>query len=405
MLTKRVNLEQGSKYLKQATELVKKGLNEQAVSKYNTAIEYFKDDPRKVQMVQNKIEQLRSAPDAPAAAKQQQQQPRSSAPRPISQLVGAPSKTPKLSWDDVAGLDEVKHDLRSSISMRQRQPQLFGENDPGKSILLYGPPGTGKSLLAEVIASQQQGTYFSFSSGDFVDKWQGESEQKIRAAFQRARDIDNVVVFFDEINSLASKHEGGDETQSQTSMKSELWLQFDEMLKNNPTATFVAATNKPWDIEPPVLRRFGKRVYIPLPTRDDRVQLLSHAMKKIRHDVSPADVGVMADRTDRYSGSDLKKALETAAELAKRELFDAKRFCVDERGFHHLNLDLAGGRVVERSFEDVPSGFITSNPVTLAHFIRALLTQKSCTQNDTLRRYEEWTEQYGQSGKGTTQAS
>ena len=399
-MAEQIQSQQASKCVVLGAELERKGLNDQAIAKYQQALDYLSNRPRESEAIKKKIARLKSQPSRQVSILQRPGSSHSATTRPpISQIVVPASEKPNVQWDDIAGVEVVKAYLRMIINLPVEQPQLFtGTRRKGTAILLYSVPGTGKTLIAQAIATAKGGEFFGLSSGDLTDKFIGESEQKIRAVFQRAKCSDNSVLFIDEIDSIASQR--SDETQSQSSMKTELWLQVDDMLKN-PTTIFVAATNKPWDLERPVLRRFPKKVYIPLPTRDDRVELLTHELQRENcwiHSISDDDIRVIADSTDMYSGSDLSQLLTAAAEMANLELVQATAYFVDpETKIHSIAAN--GHPIVQRSYSEVPRGFMAPNPVTMSHMRRALMNQKASAQKEDLKKYHEWTALFGQSGK------
>jgi vacuolar protein-sorting-associated protein 4 len=255
--------------------------------------------------------------------------------------------------------------------------------------------------LAQAIATAKNGPFFALSSGDFVDKYQGESEQRIRTAFQKAKSLENSVMLIDEIDSIAAQR-SSDDSQSVRSMKAELWLQVDSMMLN-PSVVFVGATNHPWDLEPAVLRRFKKKVYIPLPTEEDRKAFLDQAIHRpgsVPSSVSSQDLDSIAKATEFYSGAELALLLETAKELAAREVMDATCFCVDPvTGVHSIQVQSANQPLVRKSFNDIPLGKAAPNPLTVSHLRQAMMTQKAATTKDIIKRYDDWTSRFGQSGQ------
>ena len=115
---------------------------------------------------------------------------------------------PNVKWEDVAGLDAAKEELRSAAILPVVHPEIFvGKRQPWSGILLFGPPGTGKSYLAKAVASQCSGTFLSVSSSDLVSKWQGESARLVKELFVLARERRPSIIFIDEIDSLCASRD------------------------------------------------------------------------------------------------------------------------------------------------------------------------------------------------------
>jgi len=226
-----------------------------------------------------------------------------------------------------------------------------------------------QTLLARAIATAAGCAYFAASSGDVLDVYQGNSEKKLRELFQGAR---GGVLFFDELDSVASSRQS-DETQSVRSIKAELLTQITAMLED-PGSILLGATNCPWDLDGAVRRRFEKRVYIPLPDRDDRRALLSHELERPgapAHQCSETDLDAIADATPFYSGSDMAQLLTAAHSLSR---LDVARF-------------------------DAEPNTLIKPPLTVEHLRRAMATQKASVGEKELKAYTEWTALYGQEGK------
>lgn len=226
-----------------------------------------------------------------------------------------------------------------------------------------------QTLLARAIATAAGCVYYAASSGDVLDVYQGNSEKKLRELFQGAR---GGVLFFDELDSMASSRQS-DETQSVRSIKAELLTQITSMLEDQGSV-LVGATNCPWDLDPAVRRRFSKRVYIPLPDRDDRRALLRHELDRPgapAHVCSEADLDAIADVTPFYSGSDMAELLKAAHSLSR---LDVARF-------------------------DAEPGTLIKPPLTVEHLRRAMATQKASVGEKELTAFTEWTKLYGMEGK------
>lgn len=178
------------------------------------------------------------------------------------------SEKPKVTFDDVAGLEEVKEKIRDLIIT----PFLYPEKakkwkvKTGGGVLLYGPPGTGKTYLAEAVAGELDADFFYVKASDIMSKWVGESEKRVAELFKKARESKKAVIFIDEIDALLPKRT----THSSVMQRvvPQFLAEMDGIDSRNENILLMAATNVPWNIDPAALRpgRFDFKFYIPLQT-------------------------------------------------------------------------------------------------------------------------------------------
>lgn len=123
-------------------------------------------------------------------------------------------QVPDVKWDDVGGLDDVKQELKEAVEWPLKHPEKFEKFGvrPPKGTLLYGVPGTGKTLLAKAVASESEANFISVKGPELLSKWVGESEQGVREVFRKAKQTAPTVIFFDEIDSIASTRSANDVT-------------------------------------------------------------------------------------------------------------------------------------------------------------------------------------------------
>jgi transitional endoplasmic reticulum ATPase len=225
---------------------------------------------------------------------------------------------PSIRFDDVAGLDSVKEDIRLKMIYPFEHPELaarFGVR-PGGGVLLFGPPGTGKTMLAKATAGEIDATFFRISAADVLSKWVGEAEQNIKKLFDAAAAEKRSIIFIDEIEALvpARRDEGSSVMQRVVPQILQGMEGFDK--SSASSVLFMGATNVPWQLDPAVLRpgRFDERVYIPLPDLAARQKLLEiHLGKRpVSADVHFAD---FAQQLDGYSGADIKYICDRAATI------------------------------------------------------------------------------------------
>ncbi|MBC8107773.1 MAG: ATP-binding protein [Anaerolineae bacterium] len=225
---------------------------------------------------------------------------------------------PSIKFDDVAGLDDVKEDIRLKMIYPFQHPELaerFGVR-PGGGVLLYGPPGTGKTMLARATAAEVDATFFRISPADIMSKWVGEAEQNIKKLFDAATAEPRSIIFIDEIESLvpARRDEGSSVMQRVVPQLLQGMEGFDK--KNGSPILFMGATNVPWQLDPAVLRpgRFDEKIYIPLPDCEARRKLLDiHLGKRPVDDA--IDLNDLAKRLEGFSGADIKYICDRSATI------------------------------------------------------------------------------------------
>jgi len=223
---------------------------------------------------------------------------------------------PALRFDDVAGLDDVKEDIRLKMIYPFQHPELAAKFDirPGGGVLMYGPPGTGKTMLAKATAGEIDATFFRISPADVLSKWVGEAEQNIKKLFDAAAAEERSIIFIDEIEALvpARRDEGSSVMQRVVPQILQGVEGFDK--KAGRSVLLMGATNVPWQLDPAILRpgRFDEKVYIPLPDLPARRKMLDIYLGK--RPVAPdLDLDALAARLDRYSGADIKYVCDRAA--------------------------------------------------------------------------------------------
>lgn len=224
-------------------------------------------------------------------------------------------KPGNVSFSDVAGLSEAKQLLTEAIIMPLQYPQLFtGGRKPWKRILLYGPPGTGKSRLAQAVSSEISSTFYSLSSSDLISSWVGESEKLIKKLFKHAMAKDGrSVIFIDEIDSICRSRSAREEEYTRR-IKTELLRQMEgaDNSAGLEKIFLMCATNRPWELDSAFLRRFQKRIYIPLPDMKARQALLKIHSAACDLQMTEEELEDFARKTSGYSGSDLSNVLLSA---------------------------------------------------------------------------------------------
>ncbi len=229
-------------------------------------------------------------------------------------------EVPKVSWDDIGGLEETKQSLRESVEWPLSQPEVFkrmGIEAP-RGMLLYGPPGTGKTLLAKAVAHESKANFISIKGPEVLSKWVGESEKAVRELFKKARQVAPTIVFLDEIDSIAPRRGAYSGSHVTESVVNQLLTSIDG-LESMEGVVVLAATNRPDIIDYGLLRpgRFDRLLLIPAPDEQARHEIFKiHAKTMpLAKDVSLKD---LAHQTEGFSGADIEGLCREAAMLALR---------------------------------------------------------------------------------------
>jgi transitional endoplasmic reticulum ATPase len=240
---------------------------------------------------------------------------------------------PKVSWDDVGGLEQAQDKVKESVEWPLSNPEKFTRMgiEPPAGVLLYGPPGTGKTLMAKAVANETDANFISVRGPQLLSKWVGESEKAIRQTFRKARQVAPTVIFFDELDSLAPGRGGEVGSNVSERVVNQLLTEMDG-LEDMEDVMVIGATNRPDMIDPALIRsgRFDRLVYIGEPDTEGREQILKIHSKDtpLSPDVSLRE---LAEISEGYVGSDLESITREAAIQALREDDDA-----EEVGMKHF---------------------------------------------------------------------
>ncbi|MEA0971471.1 ATP-dependent zinc metalloprotease FtsH [Candidatus Megaera venefica] len=230
-------------------------------------------------------------------------------------------KGPKITFADVAGIDEAKEELSEIVDFL-RNPSKFqklGGKIP-KGCLLIGPPGTGKTLLAKAIAGEANVPFFSISGSDFVEMFVGVGASRVRDMFEQGKRNAPCIIFIDEIDAVG-RHRGiglggGNDEREQT--LNQMLVEMDGF-ESNEGVVIIAATNRPDVLDPALLRpgRFDRQITVSNPDLNGREQILKVHMKKIKHS-DKVDPRVIARGTPGFSGAELQNLVNESALIAAR---------------------------------------------------------------------------------------
>jgi cell division protease FtsH len=230
-------------------------------------------------------------------------------------------------FEDVAGVDEAKDELREVVDFL-KNPEQYGRlgGRMPKGVLLVGPPGTGKTLLAKAVAGEAKVPFFSISGSEFVEMFVGVGAARVRDLFQQAREKAPAIIFIDELDALGrargiGPYAGGHDEKEQT--LNQLLVELDGF-DSRAGLVLLGATNRPEILDPALLRagRFDRQVLVDRPDKKGRVQILQVHMRKAKL-ASDVDAEKVAALTPGFTGADLANLVNEAALLATRRGADA----------------------------------------------------------------------------------
>jgi len=273
---------------------------------------------------------------------------------------------PPIKWDDVIGLEEAKKAIMESIIYPMKRPDLFPLGWP-RGILLFGPPGCGKTMLAAAVANEVDAVFMHVDASLIMSKWLGESEKNISMIFKTARGYEAsgkpVIIFIDEVDSLTAirVNEVGGEARA----RNQLIKEMDGLLDKgrNSLIYVLAATNKPWLLDEPFIRRFQKRIYIDLPNYEARLKLFQHYAGKLDLD-EDVEFSELARITNGYSAADI----------------------------HSICMEVQM-KIVSEFFES--GGGDRPRKIRMEDFMDVIRKRKPSVDLNSIKRMIEWAEKFG----------
>ncbi len=224
------------------------------------------------------------------------------------------TEKPQVSWGEVVGLETAKKAVKEAIVYPVQRPDLFPLGWP-RGILLFGPPGCGKTLLAAAVATEIDANFYSIDAASIMSKWLGEAEQNVAKLFNSARKSSMegkpAIVFVDELDSLMGQH--ANEVGGEIRVRNQFLKEMDGISDKGKAlhVYVIGATNKPWELDWAFIRRFQKRILVPLADRDTRFSMLKlySSNLQVEADVDLTELAAMAEG---FSGSDIRDVCQSA---------------------------------------------------------------------------------------------
>jgi len=236
-------------------------------------------------------------------------------------------ETPNVKWENIGGLEDLKQELIEAVEWPMKYPDAFTRMGikPPRGILLYGPPGTGKTLLAKAVANESEANFIQVKGPELLSMWVGKSEEGVRKIFERARQVAPCIVFFDEIDALASRRGESAGSKVHDQVLNQLLAELDG-LEELQSIIVIGATNRPDMLDPAMLRpgRFDRILLASVPDKSGRLEILKIHTNKMPL-AKDIDLKKIAQETEGYVGADLESLCREAAMLALRKDKEAKQ--------------------------------------------------------------------------------
>lgn len=264
-----------------------------------------------------------------------------------------PENQSGIKFLDVAGLEDVKEQIRFKVIEPMKNPKLaeIYHITPGAKILLYGPPGTGKTFIARAIAGEVEAIFYAVNCQDLISKFMGDSSKRLDALFNEALKNERAIIFFDEFDSVASKREdSGDGVDAEMARFVATFLTKVDGFKKSTTnkmLLLIAATNRPWALDPAMLRggRFDTHIYVGVPDKAAREFLVKKALQDIPLD-REVNLEALAESLKGYGGGDITSICDKIRYNAFMKASRAQKVC---------NVSLADCRAVLSSVHNMIS--------------------------------------------------
>lgn len=304
-----------------------------------------------------------------------------------------------VTFADIGALDETKESLQELVMLPLRRPDLFkgGLLKPCRGILLFGPPGTGKTMLAKAIANEAGASFINVSMSTITSKWFGEDEKNVRALFSLAAKVSPTIIFVDEVDSMLGQRTRVGEHEAMRKIKNEFMTHWDGLLtKHGERILVLAATNRPFDLDEAIIRRFERRIMVGLPSIESREMILRTLLAKEK--TENLDFKELATMTEGYSGSDLKNLCVTAAYRPVRELIQQER--LKDKEIKQKAEEGKSSEDASSSKEDKEEKVIALRPLNMEDMRQAKnqVAASFASEGSIMGELKQWNDLYGEGG-------
>ncbi len=283
------------------------------------------------------------------------------------------SELPPVFFSDIIGNEAAKRALKDALVLPTKKPNFFPGGFPSR-ILFYGPPGCGKTLLAAAVTREIGGTFLEVDAADIMSRYVGAGERNVGELFDKGRNLAKsgkpVVIFMDELDDLLSKQF---EHESTIKVRNQFQRELDGLVtkgKSQLQLFFIGATNKPWQLNEAMIRRFEKRVYVELPDQNDRIALFKMYLGKLSQQYE-IDSGVnyeeLTKMTDGYSADDIKNICKDVQYIVLHDM--------EEKG------------LLEKAEKP--------RKITMEDCLKAATSRKTSVTAEDLEKQKEWQKKYG----------
>ncbi|MHA2097578.1 MAG: CDC48 family AAA ATPase [Candidatus Kariarchaeaceae archaeon] len=236
-------------------------------------------------------------------------------------------EVPNVTWDSIGGLEKIKKELKESLEWPTLHEDLFVKMrlKSEKGILLYGPPGTGKTMLAKAVANEINMNFISIKGPELISKWVGETEKAIREIFRKARSASPCIIFFDEIDSIASSRSRSNESNELIKrIVSQLLTEIDGV-EETKGIVVLAATNRPDLLDTALIRpgRFDRLIFVDVPDKISRKAIINGELRNTPIE-EIGDIEAIISKTEGFSGAEIVQIIQKAKINALRRHITAK---------------------------------------------------------------------------------
>ncbi|CAN1778387.1 Outer mitochondrial transmembrane helix translocase [Linum perenne] len=313
-----------------------------------------------------------------------------------------PADEINVTFADIGSLEEIKESLQELVMLPLRRPDLFkgGLLKPCRGILLFGPPGTGKTMLAKAIAREAGASFINVSMSTITSKWFGEDEKNVRALFSLAAKVSPTIIFVDEVDSMLGQRTRVGEHEAMRKIKNEFMTHWDGLAtKQGERILVLAATNRPFDLDEAIIRRFERRIMVGLPSVENREMILKTLLSKEKVD-EQLDFKELATLTEGFSGSDLKNLCTTAAYRPVRELIQQERMLQEKKEKKKKAAEAQKTDETTEAQETKEERVITLRPLNMEDFRLAKnqVAASFASGGSIMAELKQWNELYGEGG-------